>query len=260
MAVLTSEQRALLRTDLWFLSLPADMAQWFMDRGVLRTLQHGEHLMYRGAGPDGLYAVLSGGVRMYCCGPDGREALVALMDPPAWFGEVAFFDGLPRSHDMQAEGETCLLHVTQSDLRQLVTQHPVFWHHLGVLMALKLRLLLSVLESQSLLPPAGQLARRLFWMLRTSPEVAQGGLLQLRLKQALLAQTLGISRQTVNRLLMGFQTRGILRIRYGVLDVLDVQALADAAMLTPAERRTLSLLDARVQSAKDGHAGGTTQP
>jgi CRP/FNR family transcriptional regulator, cyclic AMP receptor protein len=245
MAVLTPEQQALLRTDLWFSSLPADMAQWFIDKGRVRKLPHGQHLAFRGAGPDGLYGLLSGGIRMYASGPDGREALVAFLEPPTWFGEVAFFDGLPRSHDMQAEGETCVLHVMQGDLRALVTQSPQHWHHLGVLMALKLRLLLNVLESQSLLPLSGQLAKRLLWMLRTSPQVTKGCPLQLRLKQALLAQAMGVSRQTVNRLLMGLQEQGVLKIRYGVLEVVDVQALADAAQLTHAERRTIALLDAR---------------
>jgi len=245
MAVLTPEQFATLRSDIWFSTLPAELAGWLIEHGHIRKLSHGQYLFFRGDAADGIYGVLGGALRVFGVTADGKEALLQLVEPPVWFGEIALFDGLPRTHDVQADGGVTLLQVSQTVLHDLLRQQPAYWQHFGVLMSFKLRLVFINQESQTLMPPEGMLARRLFWMLRSSPAGAQSGPARLKVKQSTLAQMLAMSRQTVNRIMMELQQRGVVRVSYGTVEVIDPEALADAAQLNAMERKMLQIINGR---------------
>lgn len=245
MAVLTSRQLDILRSDLWFGALPSDLAGALIEAGSLRRLAHAQPLFFRGDPPDGLYAVLSGTLRVFGVTACGKEALLSVVEPPSWFGEIALFDRLPRTHDVQADGDATLLHVPLESLHAMLAAQPGWWQHVGVLVSLKTRLLMIGLESQALLPPEGQLARRLLWMIRSSMSDTQAGTYRLHVRQVTLGEMLSMARQTVNRILKDMESRGVVRLAYSTVEVLDIDKLADAAVLSPMERKVLAHLGER---------------
>ena len=72
-----------------------------------------------------------------------------------------------------------------------------------------------------------------FWTLQR-----EGGCV-LPISQSELGSMLSLSRQTTNQILMDLQQRGVLRLAYGRIEVLDRSGLEAAARLTPAELRIL---------------------
>src|SRR6218665_52915 len=114
----------LLRTGHWFSSLPQARQDELLSHAAVRRLPAGERLFHRGDQPCGLYAVVEGAMRVGAVSVNGKEALLTLVEPPYWFGEISLFDGQPRTHDAFAEGPTVLLHVSQSALTSLLDQHP----------------------------------------------------------------------------------------------------------------------------------------
>jgi len=238
-AWLSDEVHATLRRDPWFGQVSAPVAQALLSLATLRTLQPGERLFLRGDAPDGLYAVLSGAVRISGVTEAGKEAVLALMESPGWFGEIAVFDGLPRTHDAAADGPTRLLHVPQGALIDWLAREPVGWRELGVLMSLRLRLSFINLEDMALLPADARLVRRLLWLVEGSPRQAADGSCVLPISQGELGSMLSLSRQTTNQVLMDLQQRGVLRLSYGRIEVLDRVGLLDAARLSSAEARIL---------------------
>jgi len=56
-------------------------------------------------------------------------------------------------------------------------------------------------------------------------EVTLGTRRVLRVPQEQLAQLLALSRQTVNQVLKDFQARGILKVAYGEIELLDLDGL-----------------------------------
>lgn len=250
MAVLTPAHIETLRTDLWFGQLPPALADELLARAQLKTLAAGQHLFFRGDPPDGLYAVLSGTLRVSGMTEAGKEAVLSLIDPPTWLGEIALFDRLPRTHNVSAETEARVLHVRLVDIDQILQESPAHWQHFGVLMALKTRLVFIGLEDLSLLPPEGRLARRLVWMVQSAGR--HQGTTRLSVSQANLALMLSMSRQTANRAVMALQSQGIVRVSYGVIEVLDAAALADVARLSAMERKVLvHLLGAAAKPGSD---------
>lgn len=251
MASLTPAQLSTLQSDHWFGQLPATLSQWLLEQAQLKALPDGQPLFFRGDPADGIYAVLSGGLRVAGVGHDGKEALLSLLTPPLWFGEISLFDRLPRTHDVHAQGDTQLLFVRMADLDALLAQEPLWWQQFGVLMSFKTRLFMINMEDMALLSPEGRLARRLFWMAQSSVQVQADGRVRLLVNQTNLAAMLSMSRQTANRGLMSLQQQGVLVVSYGGIEITDNDKLADIAHLSPMERRMLQLaLTGRTAAAR----------
>ncbi|KAF1061364.1 MAG: CRP-like cAMP-activated global transcriptional regulator [Pseudomonas citronellolis] len=194
----------------------------------MRRLPAGQRLFIRGDAPCGLYGVVEGMMRISVVGENGKEALLALVEPPNWFGEICLFDGQPRTHDAYAEKPTVLLQVPMAELHALLEAHPQYWRDFALLMSHKLRMAFSLLEEQALLPAAQRLARRLLLIAEGygGVEVSRS---ELNLPQEQLAAMLSLSRQTTNHLLKELEARGILRLSYSHIELLDIPGLRLAA-------------------------------
>src|SRR5690606_21769976 len=99
---ITPDILGLLRADPWFGSVPPDFEQDLLALATLRRLQAGAHLFFRGDAPDGLYAMLEGSLRVAGVTEAGKDAILSLVDAPSWFGEIALFAPLPRTHNAGA--------------------------------------------------------------------------------------------------------------------------------------------------------------
>src|SRR5215472_7117949 len=93
-----SRYRTQLETAPWFRGLPVELRDYLLNRGTLLRLDKGQALYRQGDPSRGLYAVLEGAVAFSTVGLDGKEALLAVLGPTAWVGEVSLFDGQPRAH------------------------------------------------------------------------------------------------------------------------------------------------------------------
>ena len=88
-----------LHSGRWFAQLPAAFAQALLQMAKVRTLQTGDALFLRDSAPCGLYALVSGAIRISGQSGqrnDAREALLVVLTPPQWFGEISVFDGSAR--------------------------------------------------------------------------------------------------------------------------------------------------------------------
>ncbi|MCY1278567.1 CRP-like cAMP-activated global transcriptional regulator [compost metagenome] len=216
--------RPLLSSGHWFSHLPVELQDALLDAAVPRRLEAGQRLFNRGDKPCGLYAVVAGSMRVGASSAEGKEALLTLIEPPYWFGEISLFDGQPRTHDAYADGPCTLLNVPQATLLALLERQPRYWRDFALLMSQKLRLAFIALEEMSLLPAAPRLARRLVMIAEGYGEVS-GERRTIHLAQEQLALMLAISRQTTNQILKELEAQGILRLTYGEIEILDLARL-----------------------------------
>lgn len=233
---------AQLKRDPWFGQVSSDFSRSLLEMGTLRAMQPGEHLFFRGDAADGLYAVLTGAIRISGVTDAGKEAVLALVEPTTWFGEIAVFDRLPRTHNAVAEGAVKLLHVPQHDLLAMLERQPHYWRELGVLMALRLRLTFIGMEDLALLPAESRLARRLVWLVEASALTPTEGPCVVPISQTQLGLMLSLSRQTTNQVLQSLQDQGVLRVAYGRIEVLDRARLMERAGVSATEKRILGQL------------------
>ncbi|QTS86316.1 Crp/Fnr family transcriptional regulator [Ectopseudomonas khazarica] len=218
---------SLLNQGHWFAALPAALSQTLLQMARVQRLDAGQRLFRRGDRPSGLYAVVEGAVRVGAIGENGKEALLTLVEPPYWFGEISLFDGLPRTHDAFAESASTLLLLPQAELLALLERQPQHWRDFALLMSHKLRLAFIALEDMSLLPAAPRLARRLLLIAENYGESEPRRVLHLAQEQ--LALMLSLSRQTTNQILKELEAQGVVRLTYGEIEILDVEHLRQLA-------------------------------
>ncbi|MFM0284644.1 Crp/Fnr family transcriptional regulator [Paraburkholderia sediminicola] len=229
----SNELGRLLERSAWFRSAPAAMQAQLIKAGRVERLAAGQRLFTRGDSDDGLYCVLDGLVRIGAASSAGKEALLAVIEPVNWFGEIALFDNRPRTHDAYAERDSELFHVPRAALAALLERTPEYWHAFGLLLTQKLRLAFDAIEEAALLPAAPRVARRLLLM---AGGYGEPGTLRrvLRVPQEDLAMMLALSRQTINQVLKQFEAQGALKLGYAEIEIADVQKLSALAELNPA--------------------------
>ena len=229
----SNELAVLLERSAWFRSAPAAMRAQLIEAGRVERLAAGQRLFTRGDSDDGLYCVLDGLVRIGAASSAGKEALLAVIEPVNWFGEIALFDNRPRTHDAYAERDSELFHVSRAALAALLERAPEYWHVFGLLLTQKLRLAFDAIEEAALLPAAPRVARRLLLM---AGGYGEPGALRrvLKVPQEDLAMMLALSRQTINQVLKQFETQGALKLGYAEIEITDVQKLRALADLNPA--------------------------
>ncbi|VVP99462.1 CRP-like cAMP-activated global transcriptional regulator [Pseudomonas fluorescens] len=222
--------RARLMRGQWFSHLPVSLQDSLLKAARLRQLSAGQRLFQRGDPPCGLYAVLDGAVRVGAVNEQGKEALLSLVEPPHWFGEICLFDGQPRTHDAFGVGQSTLLHIPQTVLLAMLDEHPEHWRQLALLMSQKLRMTFINLEQLSLLPAPARLAHRLLMIAEGYGQLDEPRRV-LQLPQEQLASMLSLSRQTTNQILKDLQGQGILKLGYGEIEILDAGRLRALAVL-----------------------------
>ncbi|MCS6495692.1 Crp/Fnr family transcriptional regulator [Burkholderia thailandensis] len=238
----------------WFGALPAELRDALAATAVPRRLAAGQVLFRRGDAPCGLYAVLSGALSVGAVDASGKEALLTVAEPMTWFGEIALFDELPRTHDAIALEDALLMHVPQAALQQLLDETPRYWRYLALLMAQKLRMSFMNVEALTLMPAAQRLAARLLMIAE-----GYGGIStrhrRIRLSQERLGAMLSLSRQTANQLLKELAARGVVRLHVGEIEIVDLNALhAASGAAHRAEDDLAGAGDAR--SDGDAHGAG----
>lgn len=214
--------------------LPAALARELTRLGKRRVLRKGTVVHRRGDAADGVYQVISGGVRVFTTTADGREAVLTDLTPGAFFGEISLFDGLPRTHDAVALERTELSFVPSTDAHALLASRPDLLHLYTRALAFKLRLCMAALEGVTLQSVSARLAQRVLWLAHASQPVkapkGDAARRALAVSQSDLAAMVGAARQTINKELKAWERDGVVRLRGRTLELLDEDALRRIAL------------------------------
>src|SRR5689334_24865662 len=224
--VLTILERQNIDNGSWFSKLSAPLRQAILARAVVRRLPDGALLSSRGEPAADWVGVAKGAVRVSSVSLSGKQVTLTYVEPGTWFGDIALFDGMPRTHDAHAHGATTLLVVRKADFKDLLAHHVELYDALLRLNCRRLRLLFDTVEDLNTLPLSARLAKQILLLAR-SYGVQQGDEIRvgLQLAQEDIAQLLGASRQRVNQELKGFQREGAVRIEPTRLVVLSKDKL-----------------------------------
>ncbi len=220
--ILTDAERRAIESGSWFSRLSLPLREAILARGRVRRLRDGAILATRGTDAADWCGVARGAVRISTVSLAGKQVTLTYAEPGVWFGDIALFDGLPRTHDADAHGETTLLAVPKADFRELLNQHVELYDALLRLNCRRLRLMFDNFEDLNTRPLQARLARQLLLLAR-SYGVVEGDEVRigLQLAQEDIAQLLGASRQRVNQELKGFEREGALRVEPTRLVVLS---------------------------------------
>ena len=202
---------------------------------LIRQLQpvdfpRGHTVFAEGEPGDRLYIIVSGKVKIARRSPDGRENLLTILGPPDMFGELSVFDPGPRTSSVVTITAVRAVSMDRAVLRAWIAERPQIAEQLLRVLARRLRRTNNNLADLIFTDVPGRVAKQLLQLAQRFGSI-DGGQLRVThdLTQEELAQLVGASRETVNKALADFASRGWLRLEGKSVVILDRERLARRA-------------------------------
>jgi len=205
----------ILRNVELFGALPPDQLEQIAAHAAPRLLTRGDVLFSQDDEPTELFVVVSGRIAIFNNAADGRESMVALMEPGDLFGELPLFDGLARSAGARALESSDVVVIPYAPLRELYNSKPELLWRVVNLLAQRLRTTDEALADSVFLDVTGRTAKRLLELSSGDDEFS------LPVTQEELAGMVGASRERVNKAISSFVRLGWIEQsdrRYRILD------------------------------------------
>jgi CRP/FNR family cyclic AMP-dependent transcriptional regulator len=189
-------------------------------------LRRGEVLFREGDSGDKLFIVTEGKVKLGKSSSDGRENLLAILGPGQMFGELSLFDPGPRSATVTAVTDCVMQSLSHDELLEWLTGRPAVARGLLAQLGSRLRKANDVVADLVFSDVPGRVAKALLDLASRFGRTADDGIhVHHDLTQEELAQLVGASRETVNKALADFASRGWLRLEPRSVVILDAERL-----------------------------------
>lgn len=194
--------RDLLRSIELFAPLDDTVIDSLIARAVHLDRVRGDCIFAEGDQADSLYIVVSGRIAIANKSFDGRESVVALMEPGDLFGEMSLFDDLGRSADARALESSAVVAMPYGPLRELWDAQPALLWRVVSLLTRRVRAMDQALADSFFLDVTGRTAKHLLEMAGGADEF------EIPITQEELAGLVGASRERVNKALSSFMRLG----------------------------------------------------
>ncbi len=183
---------------------------------------------------DGVLLLASGRVKICTITDDGKQAILAFIEPGELFGELAIFEEGEREEYAEACEASTVILIPTDEMRRLVEEHPHV--SVGITKLIGLRRRRVERRLKSLLFRSNR--ERLVHLLLELTEqygfpVADGVQLRIKLSHQDLANVIGSTRETVTIVLGELQAEGSVRVGRRKIVLTDPKRLAQSFKMPP---------------------------
>jgi CRP/FNR family cyclic AMP-dependent transcriptional regulator len=210
--------------------LSAESATALLAAGHRSRLHHGEVFFSQGAPSSSAGIILSGHLKLSAVGSSGRSVVLTFWGPGDFAGHVTVINATTRMGSAVAVGSVDLLVVPATAFNRILVDNPDA-------SATMTRQLASWVEASARCQavqgtePANVRIARLLVDLCDTGETGDRAELALDLSQDELGQIVGVSRESVARVLREFRDQGLVLTRRRALTVLRLQELEQVAQV-----------------------------
>jgi CRP-like cAMP-binding protein len=190
-----------------------------------RIYRAGEWLFHRGDPGDGIFAIVSGDVRIVLESSTGNQVVVRKLRDGDVFGELAVLDGQARTASAVAATPVRSLHIAKGRFLAWLRDHPAAAVSMLQHVAYRLRTTNEQVAEIGLLDVETRVRHHLAQRFHDAPDGLTAGS-RLRINQTECARQLGITRESVNKHLARLRTAGVIDVERGVVVLLDPGAFA----------------------------------
>jgi len=156
-----------------------------------------------------LYVILTGGVKVFISGVDGREAVLNYQSAGDYFGDLALIDKQPRVASVITTEPSTFMIISREDFMSCLSRNPGIAINLIKPMTERMRMLARNVSSLALLDVYGRVARVL---LEQAGENGEGIQVTGRITQQEIADMVGASRAMVSRILKDLKAGGYISV------------------------------------------------
>ena len=217
---------AILGQGAWFKALPPDLKSLILGNSVLRTFKAGEVISAEDQRQSGLWGLLEGQVAVTRRVADAREFFFHLGGPGFWFGEAGLLSNKAALVTVTARTAARALFLPAAKFDQIVEKQVVYYRCFVELQATRYALMLRHVAQSGGLTPDNYLRIRLADISDLiHADGADSEHVELTLSQTDVANMIGTSRQTVNKLLKQMEREGLIKVSFRKITILKPNAL-----------------------------------
>ena len=216
-----------LRRSTLFSSLADKDLQALAAHAVLRRLAREEILFIAGEEARGLYVIVSGAVRAFRAGADGREQVIHTERAGATLAEVPVFDDGTYPATAVADEDSVLLFIAKEDVRTVCLEHPAISLAALKMLAGRLRRHAELVEVLSLREVGQRVARFLLTEAEIHGKRSERGItFDLVMTNGQIAARVGSVREVVSRALARLQQDDLILLEDRHITIPDEGLLA----------------------------------
>jgi CRP-like cAMP-binding protein len=221
-----ARRRDMLARTPMFGKVPPSHLDTLAGKAKTVCLKAREMLFAKGDPGDRLFVVDKGLIRIGVLSPDGREVTYGLIKPGQLFGEIAVLDGGPRTADASAMEDSELLVLDRKDVLEFLGAHSSHSLRLIEILCERVRRADELLEDIFFLTLPGRLAKHLLVLGNAMGERdGADGKLTIKMSQQEVADHMGITRESVNKVLSKWEQAGLVGLWRGRITIRDEDAL-----------------------------------
>ena len=216
----------LLRSSPLFGGMDADSARSLIEQMTRIELNRGEVVFNEGDEGQAMYIIVKGKVKLARTARDGRENLLGLLGVGDMMGELSVFDPGPRVSRAHAVEDSVVYELPKAVLDRWLDDHLEMSRHLLRALAQRIRRLSNSMADLVFSDVPGRVAKAILDLGHRFGRMERGHVtVRHGLTQEELAQLVGASRETVNKALAEFASRGWIDVHIGAVDVYEPERL-----------------------------------
>ena len=223
MAIETLTQQ--LRAAPWAQGLTEEQMRRVEAEVTEQTFCAGATVCQEGSMVDSWTGVLDGLVKLCTVFPDGRSVTFTEVPTGGWFGEGSLLKAERRKYGAIALRESRIARMPKATFDWLLDNSIGFNRFVLLQINERLGQFIALVGFGRLHDTDARIARCLGALF--NPILYPGAGPRVLISQEEIGHLTGVSRQRVNRALQNLETAGLLKVEYGGITVLDVDALCD---------------------------------
>ena len=174
-------------------------------------------IIYAGDRCETLFFIIKGSVTILIEDDDGREMIIAYLNPGDFFGEMGLFEKegseKPRSAWVRAKTECEVAELSYTKFRELIQQDPEIMFALGSQMAERLRNTTRKVGDLAFLDVTGRVARTLLDLCKQPDAMTHPDGMQIKITRQEIGRIVGCSREMVGRVLKSLEEQGLVSVK-----------------------------------------------
>lgn len=182
-------------------------------KSVVNLPKHAK-LLEEGQLPEGIFVLLRGSVKLCVSLRGGKTLILRVVQSGEVLGLSATMSSKPAEYTAETLSTTQFLYVPRKDFLSLLEFHPEICICVVEVLSHQLREAVNMIHYSSGSQPAAEKLSDLLelWITENGEATDRGIELKLPLTQEEIGQMIGVSRETVSRLLAEFEEKGILEL------------------------------------------------
>jgi CRP/FNR family cyclic AMP-dependent transcriptional regulator len=213
-----------------FERLSIDKLTRLEQRARVRRFPKGSSIYLPSDEDEGICLLVEGRVKICSSTPDGKQAILAFIEPGELFGELALVDATARDENAEAAADSTVVLLPLDVLQRLMEESPALALGVTKLIGLRCKRIERRLRSLLFRSNRDRLVHLLLDLAEQYGErTAEGVLLSIKLSHQDLAAVIGATRETVTVLLGQLQLDGLLKVSRQRIVIRAIERLARIA-------------------------------